>query len=212
MGLSLATYTWGDTDAAYQWLLHSSGSDLATGIQLSLGDGTETALGLIAGGVRIKSAAGYQTLLLANNLANVTVDFGKLVPTRLPVTADVATTLTAGVAITDWGWTPEANSTYEVEMVIFLTTASTGTGAQFTVACASATTLRLGDATGFGIVAPGGTYAATSAVATTYQLVLKGILETGAGTPAALSVTLKSEVGGSAVTVLAKSWAKFTKV
>ena len=63
MGLSLAAKTAGGTDAAFEWLLHGSGTTLATGFAVSLGEGTDTNLWLDDAGIGTRNGAGFTSKL-----------------------------------------------------------------------------------------------------------------------------------------------------
>jgi hypothetical protein len=220
MGLSLATKKLGGTDQAFAWLLHMSGTTLATGGQVSLGNGNESPLYLSATGVGIKSAGGFVATLVSQATAARTVnleDFaGSLYPEkRVYLGTTKASTSTTPSAIASFGFTPEINATYEVILELLATSAATTTGVQLTLtgpASGAAITL-VQDNAPLSINAIGGTYAATSSpVATTaFGIVLRGILTTGSAVSADIGLSLATEINASQVQILAGSKMTFRR-
>jgi len=220
MGLSLATKKLGGTDQAFAWLLHMSGTTLATGGQVSLGNGNESPLYLSSTGVGIKSAGGFVATLVSQATAARTVNLedyaGSLYPEKRVYLGTTKTvTSTTPSAIASFGFTPEINATYEVILELLATSAATTTGVQVTLtgpASGAAVTL-VQDNAPLSITAIGGTYAATSSpVATTaFGIVLRGILTTGSAVSADIGLSLATEINASQVQILAGSKMTFRR-
>lgn len=214
MGLSLATKKLGGTDQAFAWLLHMSGTTLAVGGQVSLGNGNDTPLYLSSTGVGIKSAGGFVVTIVSQATAARTVNLadyaGSLYPeTRLYLATTKTVSSTTADPIASFGFTPEINATYEVVLELIATSAATTTGVQLVVTgpAVGASLTLVQDNTALSVVAIGGTYAATSSpVATTpFGIVLRGIFSTGGAVSADFGLSLKSEVNASQVQILAGS-------
>jgi hypothetical protein len=220
MGLSLATKKLGGSDQAFAWLLHMSGTSLATGAQVSLGDGNDTPLYLSSTGVGIKSAGGFVATIVSQATAARTVNLedyaGSLYPEKRVYLATTKTvTSTTPSAISSFSFTPEINATYEVILELLATSAATTTGVQLTLtgpASGAACTL-VQDNAPFSITSIGGQYAATSSpVATTaFGIVLRGILTTGSVVSADIGLSLNTEVNASQVQILAGSKMTFRR-
>jgi hypothetical protein len=214
MGLSLATKKLGGTDQAFAWLLHMSGTSLATGGQVSLGNGNDSPLYLSSTGVGIKSAGGFVATIISQATAARTVNLadytGSLYPeTRIYLAATKTVSSTTASAIASFGFTPEINATYEIILELIATSVATTTGVQLTVTgpASGATLTLVQDNTALSVEAIGGSYSPTSApVATTpFGIVLRGILTTGGTVSADFGLSLKSEVAASQVQILAGS-------
>jgi hypothetical protein len=220
MGLSLATKKLGGTDQAFAWLLHMSGTTLATGGQVSLGNGNESPLYLSTTGVGIKSAGGFVATLVSQATAARTVNLedyaGSLYPEkRVYLGTTKAWTTTTPSAIPSFGFTPETNATYEVILELLAISAATTTGVQLTLtgpASGAAITL-VQDNAPLSINAIGGTYAATSSPVanTAFGIVLRGILTTGSAVSADIGLSMNSEVNASQVQILAGSKMTFRR-
>jgi hypothetical protein len=220
MGLSLATKKLGGTDQAFAWLLHMSGTTLATGGQVSLGNGNESPLYLSTTGVGIKSAGGFVATLVSQATAARTVNLedyaGSLYPEkRVYLGTTKAWTTTTPSAIPSFGFTPEINATYEVILELLAISAATTTGVQLTLtgpASGAAITL-VQDNAPLSINAIGGTYAATSSPVanTAFGIVLRGILTTGSAVSADIGLSMNSEVNASQVQILAGSKMTFRR-
>jgi len=215
MGLSLENKTPGGSDQSFKWLLHTGGTTLATGFQVSLGDGTDTPLYLATGVIGVKNAGGYLTTLSSSTTSNTSRDLAKVKEETIIslATATTNSTVTA-VAVTGASFQPEANSSYAVKMVLFAKSLSTAVGVRLTVA---------GSGTGLTLVEVGGSallsglpasYSPTSApVANQYfAIVLEGILITGSSVSTPITLSVFSEVAASQVEIGAGSLLMFKKL
>lgn len=215
MGLSLETKTPGGADEAFRWLLHSSGTSLATGFQVALGDGTDTPLYLGTGVIGVKNAGGYLTQLSSSATSNTSRDLAKVKEETIISLASATTNSTVtAAAVTGASFQPEANSSYAVKFVLFAKSAATTTGVRLTVA---------GSGSGLTLVEVGGSallsglpanYSPTSApVANQYfSIVLEGVLTTGASVTTPITLSLFSEVAASQVEIGAGSLLCFKKL
>lgn len=231
MGLSLETKTLGGGDAAFEWLLHSSGSSLAGGLRVSLGGGGDTPLGLSADGVRIFAGGGYhhelRSLAGSNRIVELADAAGRVFPaTLIRLTADATNDQTSDSEVAGFSFTPEVSSLYEFEGVLLFTSAATTTGAQFKllgpaevslVAWQALLVISSGFAAAYGVQANGWgvEFAATSApaAATVFAVPVRGVFRTTATTPSStVRLSINSEVGGSEIALKADSWILFRKV
>ena len=214
MGLSLAAKKLGGSDQAFAWLLHMSGTSLATGGMVSQGNGNDSMLYLSSTGVGIKSAGGFVATIVSQATATRTVNLadyaGALYPeTRIYLGSTKSVSSTTADPIASFGFTPEINATYEIILELIATAAATTTGVQLTVtgpAVGAGLTL-VQDNAALSVVAIGGSYSPTSSpVATTpFGIVLRGIFTTGGAVSADFGLSLKSEVAASQVQILAGS-------
>lgn len=234
--LSLSTYSVGPPDNAFNWYLHSSGQTLSSGFQVAMGDGTGTALwigstviGVIGAGGKSTigtSSTGTRAVLLADGA-------GTLWPAMVSVAAQTANSTTTPATVADFAVTLEASAIYEFEMLLLFKSAAATTSPQFTInGPSSQTEFVWFEVTGPPSVATlltttgtravqqftgwGSAYSNTTVLPagdTVYGFSVRGVCKTTAVTPAAnVTLQIASEVGSSAVTLMAGSTMKFRKI
>jgi hypothetical protein len=90
MGQNLINKSVGGADQSFRWLLHMSGTALAAGGTVSLGDGTDAAMILGRDFVKIRNAAGFSTKLVSSASASRTINLAdfdtQFTPPPPPVT------------------------------------------------------------------------------------------------------------------------------
>jgi hypothetical protein len=215
MGLSLETKTPGGGDQAFRWLLHTSGTTLATGFQVSLGDGTDTPLYLGTGVIGVKNAGGYLVTLNNTATSNTSRDVAKLKEETVITLATATTNSTVtATAITGASFQPEANSSYAVRLVLFAKSAAITTGVRLTIAGSGSSLTLVEAGTSQLINSLPGNYTPTAApVANQYfGIVLEGVLTTGASVATPITLSLYSEVATSQVEIGPGSLLMFKKL
>lgn len=199
MAVSLASYSVGTPDNAYQWYLHSSGVSLATGFRASLGDGTATHLWLDSNGIGTTGTFTHDGMIVT--------------PSRCQrLTATVSNSTTTEANLPGLAFTPVSGAAYAVDLTLVATSAATTTGVQITNTGGAGTLYLCEPATALGIVATGGSYSPTSApvASTAFVITLRGVFVAGSAAP--LTFAVKSEVASSSVSILAGSHARYTKM
>lgn len=228
MGLSLSAKTPGSPDNSFAWLLHNSGTALATGFTVSLGDGTDTLLYLSGTEVGIKGAGGRHALVSAAtatrtwSLSNTS---GTIVPDNLVLaTADTSNSTTSDIDAVGLSFTPDASGIYEFEAWIICRSAAAATGVQVTVTgpgqvsfpawisrgptnVDSLEVIKYGTASN-----PAFTGLNMPVLNQDYIVHIKGTFKV-TGTPSsAVKVVFKSEVAASSVTIKADSYFRARKL
>lgn len=148
MATNLAGQQLGGVDQANQWLLHTSGTALASGATVGDGAGNDSGLVLGTNWVGINGSGGFRatltftgaanrtlnlpdggTGLVANNGTGVTkADFlAALGLTQKVTTSDVTNATTTGVAVTELNFTPAASGVYRFEFMLLVQSTNTGT-------------------------------------------------------------------------------------
>lgn len=208
--------------ATFAQLLHI-GTGSASAAQIRTGTGIATAMELVTGGFKINgtfnatgnttvggtlSVTGNATMTGSLTLAGVLVRPS----TYQLITEDVTSSLTTGVAISTFDFTPVSGATYELEMAIIATSAATTTGVHIVNTSGTGTLLLVDHGSNDAISGTGGTYSPAGAPSsvTPFGILLKGYF--AATSTAPLTWRLKSEVGGSSVAIKAGSILKITRI
>lgn len=234
--MNLAGKTFGGTDQAYKTLLTKPAitSTIGSGYRVQDGEGTDLPLYISVDGVGIMNGGGFRSSLASLATTNRTVTFsdasGKVSPELTALlAADVTNSTTSGSAISSFGVTLEASSTYEFEIVLRAQSAATTTGVQFQVTGPTAqidwsvyevefmtgTTLATGNVSRQTLNALATNIAATAApVANTDFLIrVRGRLKTTSTPPASdIGITFQSEIAASQVTIRSGSSIRFRKL
>jgi len=185
-----------------QQLLHIGTGTLGAGAVVRLGDGTSTPLTISSAGISVAGSIAATTLTI-NSVAVKPAQWKVL-------TGNVLATDTTPVALSELGFTPETGASYEVELLLIITSAATAGAAQIVNTGGAGTLYLLDPQTALGIVATGGSYSpTTSPVAGTWALMLKGIFI--ASSTADLAFALKSDDTND-VTALTGSYLRVTKI
>jgi hypothetical protein len=231
MGQSLEFKSWGETDDAYTWVLHSSGTPLASGIRLSMGDGADTALFVGTETIGIYNAGGFRTelksLATEDRVLNIANSAGLIYPeTVLVLSGDVNSSGVSAVAVTDLNFTPEFGARYEFMLFGVIRSASTSVGAKVTVDTtgaipsamywesrgpgASATTGKIE----IGRVSPAeynGADVPTSSVG--WPVIITGMFTVNAsGTTPGIRVFVQTETNATEIRLLAGSYIRFRRI
>lgn len=148
MATNLAGQQLGGVDQANQWLLHTSGTALASGAQVGDGAGNDSGLVLGTNWIGIAGSGGFRatltftgganrtlnlpdggTGLVANDGTGVTkADFlAALGITQKVTTSDITNATTTGVAVTELNFTPAASGVYRFEYLLVVQSTATGT-------------------------------------------------------------------------------------
>lgn len=148
MAINLAGQQLGGVDQANQWLLHTSGTALASGARVGDGAGNDSGLVLGPNWIGVAGSGGFQatltftggsnrtltlpdggTSLVANDGTGVTkADFlAKLGITHKVTTSDITNATTTAVAITELNFTPAASGVYRFEFLLVVQSTATGT-------------------------------------------------------------------------------------
>lgn len=183
-------------------LLHIGTGTLGAGAVVRLGDGTATPLTISITGISVGGS------IAATSMTINSVAVKPSVWKRL--TGNILATDTTPVALTELAFTPENDATYEVELLLIITSAATAGAAQIVNTGGAGTLYLLDPQTALGIVATGGSYSpTTSPVAGTWALMLKGVFI--ASSTADLGFSLKSDDTND-VTALTGSYLRVTKI
>lgn len=185
-------------------LLHIGTGTLGAGAVVRLGDGSSTPLTLSSSGISVAGSIASTTLTVGGTAVK---------PAQWKrLTSNVLATDTTPVALSELEFTPENGATYELELLLIITSAATAGAARIDNTGGSGTLyLGLGDPnSALGITATGGSYApTTSPVAGTWTLLLKGIFI--ASSTANLAFAIKSDDTND-VTALTGSYLRITKI
>ena len=177
-------------------LLHIGTGNLAAGAVVRLGDGTATALTV--------SATGISAPAVSVGSVAVKPAIWKC------LSAPILATDTTLVALPELAFTPESGATYELELLLIVTSAATAGAAQITNTGGAGSLYLTDPQTALGIVATGGSYSPTSSpVAGTWVMMLKGVFI--ASSTADLTFSIKSDDTND-VTALAGSYLRITKI
>ena len=238
MATGLSSKQPGGVDQTFRWMLHTSGNSIATGALIGNGNGDDTALKLYFSKIGVVGATHEVTIgftggtdravtlpdadgeLLVKEAA-----LGQLGINQVKLAADVGVLGTALSAVAGFEFTPEASSTYLIEMYLLIDSTNSGHGIKLQIDGPTAQTEHLS----YQAVLPFSTtdrndyyrtdfgYEMTTgnmAEADTPQLVrVSGILKTTASTPAtAVSLQIANENAASTTTIHADSVMTFTKI
>jgi hypothetical protein len=183
-------------------LLHIGTGTLAAGAVVRLGDGTATPLTISSAGISVAGSIAATSM----TLSGVTVK----PPQWKRLTGNILAIDTTPVALTELNFTPEAGASYELELLLIITSAATAGGARIDNTGGAGTLYLLEPNGALGIIATGGSYSPTSSpVAGTWAMLLKGIFS--AASTAALAFALKSDSTDD-VTALTGSYLRVTKI
>ncbi len=189
-------------------LLHIGTGTLGAGAVVRLGDGTATPLTISSAGISVDGSIEATGAMTAATMTINSVAVKPSVWKRL--TGNILATDTTPVALTELAFTPENAATYEVELLLIITSAGTAGAAQIVNTGGAGTLYLLDPQTALGIVATGGSYSpTTSPVAGTWALMLKGIFI--ASSTANLAFAIKSDDTND-VTALTGSYLRITKI
>lgn len=236
MGLSLSAKTVGPPHNTFEWYLHSSGGTLAAGFPVSLGNGDETPLFLDADGIGTRNAGGFKSMFRTAATADREINLPDgdvtLYPELLALLgADAANSTTSAAAVADFSVPLEAGGLYEFEMLLLFKSAATGTSPRFSVEGPAETSWVYYDVitppassgvtslsgNGTQAMAAWGTDFANSttmpAANTPVLFRVKGMaLMSGSAPVLPVSLEIWSEVGASAITLMANSLMRFRKL
>jgi hypothetical protein len=211
--MALPSFTGLSPAATRAYILHISNASL-TSAPVYAGDGRATPLTFTTAGISIAGDVAATTLTLTGAaIVPGTLTLGGL--TVRPavwktLTGNVLATDTTAVALTELSFTPVSGATYEVEMMLIVTSAATAGAAQITNTGGAGTLYLLDPQTALGITATGGSYLpTTSPVAGTWALLLKGVFI--ASSTAALTFAIKSDDTND-VTALIGSYLRVTRI
>jgi hypothetical protein len=206
--MALPSFTGLSPAATRGYILHISSASLSSA-PVYTGAGNVTPLAFVTGGISITGDVAAATVTTSGN---ITTNGVVIKPAQWKILSGTVTaTDTTPVAISDFSFTPVNGATYEVEIMMVVTSASTGAGVQLSNTGGSGTLYLGGPSETAAIVATGGNYAPTSApVANTkFVILLKGTFTASATT--ALTWSIKSETTDD-VSIYAGSYAKFTRI
>ncbi|MBK1884096.1 hypothetical protein JIN85_16875 [Luteolibacter pohnpeiensis] len=215
------------------FVLNSGGITLAVGFNVTMGDGTATPLRLTANGVGVTNGGGYttetRTLATADRVIEYADGSGKLFPVlSASLATDYSNDTVTAEAVPSFSVAVEAGALYEIDALMILQTALATTGVQISLEGPSAQTSYLSAEVEYFTNSAAGTDGITTqlitAFATTvamnnaattlpFTMRIRGVLKLTGSTPASpVSLTIKSEVGGSEVTIKAGSLLRFVKI
>jgi len=213
--MSLPSFTGLSPAATRGMIMHISSGTLPTA-NVYTGDGTQTCLSFTVGGMAVNGQMASTTLSIsgASTMTGSLTLGGVVVHPALwkVVASDVTAPTTTNVAITDFTFTPVNGATYELEMMLICTSASTSTGVRI-VNTGGTGALRLANpVSGYAINATGGTLMEANSLnaAAAFVNCHKGVFVASATTD--LTWSLVSEVASSSVSILAGSYLRITRI
>ena len=193
-------------------LLHIGTGTLGTGAVVRLGDGTATPLTISTTGLSIAGALAVNNIIADTLVVNDITDGGVTIKPAVwqRLTANILATDTVLVPLTPLSFTPEDGATYEVEMLLVISSLALAGGPQIVNTGGAGSLYLANPQTALGIFATGGSYLLTaSPVAGTWVLLLKGVFV--ASSTDALTFSLRSDDTND-VTALAGSYLRVTKI
>jgi hypothetical protein len=204
-------------------ILHIGTGTIAAEVIVRLGSGVETPLRLHPGGIGFTAAGGYGVSLHSEATADQTVTFsgesGKVFTELVSVlAATVSSTLTTSTAVAGLTATLQPNTLYELDAVMLLQSAATGTSPRLSLTGPAAMDMiywgkvagraTSGDYTAFGDWANVENAPFANAP---YPVQFRGWLKTGGVVSAPLGVSIDSETAGTAVSLVAGSYLRLIK-